>query len=304
MESNWAFAQLNQLISPDQSPPTGPNGESERSESSLSFPISGAALQAQLEAWTNVAFDFDSISPANSAANSDYANVGQSYGIDNYDPLGLHHHSDEVFNSLLGGGPRSNAALDPYLPTDFLANKQSAVDPALALPPFPSCNSAAAAADKNAANRPSLSSKASSTSLNTTAQKKRRPSTSSPPVFVAATPPVGATDDELNALAVEEDKRRRNTAASARFRIKKKQREAALESTAKELRDKVSSLEREVEALKTENGWLRGLIVGKEESERKIREEEEAAKALAQKRPRIENDGEQGPEQEQLSLRV
>lgn len=73
---------------------------------------------------------------------------------------------------------------------------------------------------------------------------------------------MGATDDELNALAVEEDKRRRNTAASARFRIKKKQREAALESTAKELRDKVSSLEREVEALKTENGWLRGLIVG------------------------------------------
>ena len=48
----------------------------------------------------------------------------------------------------------------------------------------------------------------------------------------------------------------------ARFRIKKKQREAALESTAKELRDKVAALERDVDTLRTENGWLRGLIVG------------------------------------------
>ena len=49
----------------------------------------------------------------------------------------------------------------------------------------------------------------------------------------------------------------------ARFRVKKKQREAALESTAKELRDKVSSLEHQVEALRTENGWLRGIITEK-----------------------------------------
>ena len=50
---------------------------------------------------------------------------------------------------------------------------------------------------------------------------------------------------------------------TARFRIKKKQREAALEQSAKELRDRVAALEGEVEALRTENGWLRGLITEK-----------------------------------------
>ena len=59
-----------------------------------------------------------------------------------------------------------------------------------------------------------------------------------------------------------EDKRRRNTAASARFRLKKKEREAALESKAKELENKVSELERECEGLRRENGWLKGLVVG------------------------------------------
>ncbi|KPV76371.1 uncharacterized protein RHOBADRAFT_6700, partial [Rhodotorula graminis WP1] len=58
-----------------------------------------------------------------------------------------------------------------------------------------------------------------------------------------------------------EDKRRRNTAASARFRVKKKQREQELEQTAKELRERVAGLEKEVDTLKTENGWLRSLVV-------------------------------------------
>ncbi|KAL4067633.1 hypothetical protein J3A83DRAFT_3697133 [Scleroderma citrinum] len=59
-----------------------------------------------------------------------------------------------------------------------------------------------------------------------------------------------------------EDKRRRNTAASARFRLKKKEREAALERRAKELEDRVMELERECEGLRRENGWLKGLVVG------------------------------------------
>lgn len=94
-------------------------------------------------------------------------------------------------------------------------------------------------------------------------------------------------EEEANSNAVEEDKRKRNTAASgqshshrlkaefilrfgnwsqnctARFRIKKKQREAALESTAKELTDKVTNLEAQILLLQTENGWLKGLIVDK-----------------------------------------
>lgn len=63
-------------------------------------------------------------------------------------------------------------------------------------------------------------------------------------------------------LSASEDKRRRNTAASARFRMKKKEREAALEGKAKELETRVNELERECEGLRRENGWLKGLVVG------------------------------------------
>ncbi|KAF7295282.1 BZIP domain-containing protein [Mycena indigotica] len=64
------------------------------------------------------------------------------------------------------------------------------------------------------------------------------------------------------AVSIAEDKRRRNTAASARFRLKKKEREAALETRAKELEGRVNELERECEGLRRENGWLKGLVVG------------------------------------------
>ncbi|PSK34425.1 Regulatory protein cys-3 [Elsinoe australis] len=63
--------------------------------------------------------------------------------------------------------------------------------------------------------------------------------------------------------AAEEDKRRRNTAASARFRVKKKQREQALEKTAKEMSEKVQVLEARIGQLEMENQWLKGLITEK-----------------------------------------
>ena len=66
----------------------------------------------------------------------------------------------------------------------------------------------------------------------------------------------------ITPLTPAEDKRRRNTAASARFRAKKKEREVAMDKHAKELEDRVHSLERECESLRRENGWLRGLVVG------------------------------------------
>jgi hypothetical protein len=73
-----------------------------------------------------------------------------------------------------------------------------------------------------------------------------------------------ATDLEENSrIAAEEDKRRRNTAASARFRIKKKQREQELEKRAKEMSDKVQALETKVGQLEMENKWLKGLITEK-----------------------------------------
>lgn len=74
--------------------------------------------------------------------------------------------------------------------------------------------------------------------------------------------PSGSTEDP-GRHAAEEDKRRRNTAASARFRVKKKQREAALEKAAKENADRVDNLQKRVDQLETENKWLRELIVQK-----------------------------------------
>lgn len=50
---------------------------------------------------------------------------------------------------------------------------------------------------------------------------------------------------------------------AARFRVKKKEREKQLEDERLQLRDKVSSLEREVGTLKQENKWLRDLIMEK-----------------------------------------
>jgi hypothetical protein len=87
----------------------------------------------------------------------------------------------------------------------------------------------------------------------------------------SATPRVGekrksvaAASDESGRHAAEEDKRRRNTAASARFRVKKKQREQALEKTAKEMTERAAMLETKVNQLEMENKWLKGLITERE----------------------------------------
>lgn len=76
--------------------------------------------------------------------------------------------------------------------------------------------------------------------------------------------------EDASRMAAEEDKRRRNTAASARFRIKKKQREQALEKSAKEMTDKVTALENKVAQLETENKWLKNLLVEKNEGNEDI----------------------------------
>ncbi|RKF57752.1 putative regulatory protein cys-3 [Golovinomyces cichoracearum] len=76
--------------------------------------------------------------------------------------------------------------------------------------------------------------------------------------------PTSSTEiNEMSRQAAEEDKRRRNTAASARFRIKKKQREQALERSAKEMSDKVAKFEDRIKMLETENKWLKDLITAK-----------------------------------------
>ena len=82
------------------------------------------------------------------------------------------------------------------------------------------------------------------------------------PAASHASPIESSSSDPARALA-EEDKRRRNTAASARFRVKKKQREHALEQKTQELEKAKQALEQRVGQLETENEWLRGLVVEK-----------------------------------------
>ncbi|KAI9478719.1 MAG: hypothetical protein EXX96DRAFT_619643 [Benjaminiella poitrasii] len=72
-----------------------------------------------------------------------------------------------------------------------------------------------------------------------------------------------ASEDDVE-LSAEEDKRRRNTAASARFRMKKKIREQALERTAKETAEHVEKLEAKVKELEMEAKWLRNLVLEKD----------------------------------------
>ncbi|KAL8767048.1 MAG: hypothetical protein Q9209_006342 [Squamulea sp. 1 TL-2023] len=83
----------------------------------------------------------------------------------------------------------------------------------------------------------------------------------------AASPISNFSQDDASRIAAEEDKRRRNTAASARFRVKKKQREQALEKTAKELNNKTATLEQKIGQLQTENEWLKNLITEKKGKE-------------------------------------
>ncbi|PGH20827.1 hypothetical protein AJ80_03454 [Polytolypa hystricis UAMH7299] len=64
-------------------------------------------------------------------------------------------------------------------------------------------------------------------------------------------------------VAQEEDKRRRNTAASARFRIKKKEREKNMERTVKDVTAKNATLEARITQLEMENRWLKNLITEK-----------------------------------------
>ncbi|OLN92057.1 Regulatory protein cys-3 [Colletotrichum chlorophyti] len=96
------------------------------------------------------------------------------------------------------------------------------------------------------------------------ASAPRAAETRTPESLSSVTRP-GTNFEEQSRIAAEEDKRRRNTAASARFRIKKKQREQALEKSAKEMTEKVQALEQRINLLETENRWLKNLVMEKNE---------------------------------------
>ncbi|GAA5953188.1 hypothetical protein JCM3765_007436 [Sporobolomyces pararoseus] len=336
MNHTWAFNQLNQLTpSPGISPSNGP--VQERNELTLSFPCDGNALQAQLEQWTNVAFDFDSPDFGSDAAApslfDDKAGFEGSVGEDKLNSTRFtsrggeslfsavndnnsNNHSSISADTLRSSStelPTSTVDLSALLaPSPSDAFTGSLVDPALALPNFssapaalpasfftspssgfdsaslPVAPSATTSTHQEQAAAPSPAASTSSKGKKTASAHKKKRATPAEKVKALPLPEGvntdGMTEEELNALAIEEDKRRRNTAASARFRVKKKQREQALEQTAKELQDRVAELEKDVEALRTENGFLRGLITdktvlggkdGASNNKKRLREEDE-----------------------------
>lgn len=74
---------------------------------------------------------------------------------------------------------------------------------------------------------------------------------------------------------IEEEKRKRNTAASARFRIKKKQREQLMEKTVQDMTEKSEKLEKHVHELESEIKFLKSLLLEKESCKPLFEEKQE-----------------------------
>ncbi|KAJ0414962.1 hypothetical protein BJY00DRAFT_269619 [Aspergillus carlsbadensis] len=125
-----------------------------------------------------------------------------------------------------------------------------------AVPRMPVNQSSPTSPTTSSPSQPSVAAPSPSTTTSpaTTAPAPKRKNTQKAPVVSV---------EEVARVAAEEDKRRRNTAASARFRVKKKMREQALETTVKETTEKNAALEARVTALELENQWLKNLITEK-----------------------------------------
>ncbi|KAG8527870.1 uncharacterized protein KY384_006786 [Bacidia gigantensis] len=90
-------------------------------------------------------------------------------------------------------------------------------------------------------------------------------------------------DNPVARAVAEEDKRRRNTAASARFRVKKKEREKAVEKEATDLKKKNQELTSKVEQLERENEWLRSFVVVRDGRKVKAEKDDERSSKEAKK---------------------
>jgi len=234
-------------------------------------------FSAHLDLWTNLAFESDEPlshnkgkrksvdeSEEDSTASSLRQSVHDGHENAIHNPSGISSNSDAHgqqfdLNAILAG-----FGIDPFLA------QQAPPAPAENAPAAPSLAQLlalhAAQGGTYSVPPPTPVAQAQSTSQ----PPAKRPRTSKSSSFTetpdAASPSSIATEgdqpESSAPISAAEDKRRRNTAASARFRLKKKEREAALERRAKELEERVVELERECEGLRRENGWLKGLVVG------------------------------------------
>lgn len=122
-----------------------------------------------------------------------------------------------------------------------------------------SAMSSALSKDTHGDRHESSSKKRKSTAGDSEGPSKRKPSSSG--WSESGPSPSGEATSLTDGITPEEDKRRRNTAASARFRLKKKEREQAIERHSKELEERLARMDREMESLRKENGWLKALLI-------------------------------------------
>lgn len=271
------------LVAPTQ-PSDSFSADSHNSQDLLNLSLF-PELNAQLDIWTNLAFESDEPlvhlndkkvggDEANRSAQSveddeeDDPDDGQPAQADNHDNVVM---ADPIpprpsqprtasrplttfdISSLLAG-----FGVDPFVAPPV---QPTAIAPSLAqilsLYPNATYPASPALASGDLGSQP--------TAAKRTRVRRQSPSTSTSDQVAdgSASPQESVNNTPNNTpLTAAEDKRRRNTAASARFRLKKKEREAALEKTSKELEIRVTELERECEGLRRENGWLKGLVVG------------------------------------------
>lgn len=200
----------------------------------LTNPINTSELDAQLDLWTNLSFHQDEPLTLRPLTPTGEDKESRSYQMETHSTQGLDLNNYNFFNQF---------SIDPFL-----------VPPATStLPHGTSADSNSnSSSDSAAIDRPLAKRQRTTSIKNSIANDPSTP----------MSPTLSVQLDGAAGVCAAEDKRRRNTAASARFRAKKKEREAALEKRSKELETRVNELERECESLRRENGWLKGLVVG------------------------------------------
>ncbi|KAF8268609.1 hypothetical protein EI94DRAFT_1829391 [Lactarius quietus] len=263
-------------------------------------------LSAQLDIWSNVDFESDEplvrkrdkklggevheSTPSVEDDEDEDVDDGQPARADNHDnvvmgdpiptpPAQPRVASRPPLNAFDIGSLLASFGIDPFMASSVQSTSATpslaqilSLYPNAALPPMSSSTNDSAPAAKRSRPRTRVSSISASTG-------EQSSDAASPADATAMTP-----------LTPAEDKRRRNTAASARFRLKKKEREAALEKKSKELEMRVMELERECEGLRRENGWLKGLVVGVTGVGTAQQQQPQAAASAGVKRPREDVD--------------
>ncbi|KAL0138921.1 hypothetical protein V8B55DRAFT_1519086 [Mucor lusitanicus] len=212
-------------------------------------PLSEEALSEELAIWANAQFTFDT-------------KPGQAIADDSYKAVAEQHDLFATFASLNDLQPQTNTLMNTYLNSNnyllpSTSSSVKAIQPTQQ--PQPQPQQLQSQLLPRIAPAPLQQQPQAQSSIQ---QIHNTPST--PSKKRKASIAVKESNDEEHPDAIEEDKRKRNTAASARFRMKKKLREQALEQTAKEMTIKAEALEKRVIELEKEAKWLRALVVEKD----------------------------------------